>query len=110
MIKTNNILDNETINMLASNKNSEDIEEFNNESDESEEESDNDEESEEESEDDELDNYEISSRMIINKRNKLDNVYKEAENASVNAHKLRNEAIELAKELEDYESLKTEMN
>ena len=99
MIKTNNGLDNETINNLASNENSED--EYSN--------SDSDEYSDEDEEDN-LDDYEISSRMIVNKRNKLNDVYKEAENASVNAHKLRKEAIELAAELEDYESIKTEMN
>tara|TARA_B100001094_G_scaffold324833_1_gene378071 strand:+ start:553 stop:1386 length:834 start_codon:yes stop_codon:yes gene_type:complete len=96
MIKTNNGLDNEIINNLASNENSE--EEY----------SDSEEYSEEE--DNDLDDYEISSRMIVNKRNKLSDVYKDAEDASVNAHKLRKEAIELAQELEDYESIKTEMN
>ena len=96
MIKTNNGLDNDIINNLASNENSE--EEY----------SDSDEYSEEENDD--LEDYEISSRMIVNKRNKLNDVYNQAEDASVNAHKLRKEAIELAQELEDYESIKTEMN
>lgn len=102
MIKTNNILDNNIINNLV-NDNEVENEEDNEE--------DSDEESDEESEEeDNLDDYEISSRMIINKRKELNNVYKNAEDASINAHKLRKEAIELAQELEEYESMKTEMN
>lgn len=104
MIKTNHILDNEIINNLASNDDYDD-----------EEEEDDDDDSgiysdEYDEDDDNLDDYEISSRMIINKRKELSEKHKIAENASINAHKLREEAIELAKELEDYESIKTEMN
>ena len=90
MIKTNNILNNDIINNLVSEEDEEDNEEA--------------------EEEDDLDDYEISSRMIINKRKELTNVYKDAEDASINAHKLRKEAIELAQELEEYESMKTEMN
>ena len=86
MIKTDNLLNNEIINNLANDS----IENDNNE---------------------ELDiDYDISSRMIINKRKQLNDVYLNAEEASINAHKLRKEAIELAQELEDYESMKSEMN
>ena len=104
MIKTNNVLDNDIINHLASNNNEYD------EYDDSDEEDDEEDYEDDEEEDDNLDDYEISSRMIINKRKELSNKYKEAENASINAHNLRQQAIDLAQELEDYESIKTEMN
>ena len=104
MIKTNNVLDNDIINHLASN-NDDEYEDSDEEEDEDE-----DYEDDEEDEDDNLDDYEISSRMIVNKRKELSSKYKEAENASINAHNLRQQAIDLAQELEDYESIKTEMN
>ena len=103
MIKTNNVLDNDIINHLASNNDDE-------YEDSDEEEDDEEEYEDDEEEDDNLDDYEISSRMIVNKRKELSSKYKEAENASINAHNLRQQAIDLAQELEDYESIKTEMN